>query len=235
MNIARILKANKVLVVAIVAYIITAFLNGGIALKALSITGGFLKEMLSILPAVFVLSALISAWVSRDVIMRYFGKKSGVRGHMASVIMGSISAGPIYAAFPLTQSLLQKGASIANTIIIISSWAVIKLPMLFVEAKFFGFKFTITRYLLTLPAILIMGLVGERVLDRKEVLKVGEKLELVDLLPGANCKACGYGSCHDYAAAIKEGQVLDKCIVGGEEVERKLSSFMASTRDKKRN
>lgn len=229
MNVVSKIKGNKILVIALVAYIITAFLNVGIAQKALSITGGFLKEMLSILPAVFVLSALISAWVSRDVIIRYFGKESGVRGHIASVIMGSISAGPIYAAFPLAQSLLQKGASIANTIIIISSWAVIKLPMLFVEARFFGFKFTLTRYLLTLPAILLMGILGEKLLNRDEVLLASNlqtEESLLEILPGANCKACGYSSCREYAMAIENaGAAVDRCVVGGEEVKKKLSSF----------
>jgi len=231
MNVARSIKEKRILVLAIVAYIVTAIINLNVAKAALVITGGFLREMLSILPAVFVLSALIGAWVSKETIMRYFGKDSGVRGHIASVVMGSISAGPIYAAFPLAQSLLQKGASLANTIIIISSWAVIKAPMLFVEAKFFGFKFTLTRYLLTLPAILIMGLLGEKFLDRKEVLAAGEQVEikLVDLLPGANCKACGYSSCKDYADAIeKEDAALDKCIVGGDEVKKKLNKFLHS-------
>jgi uncharacterized membrane protein YraQ (UPF0718 family) len=160
MKATRWLKNNKILLFATLAYLVTAFLKPGVALAGLSTTAGFLREMLSILPAVFVLSALISAWVPKEVITRYFGKDSGVRGQVASVLMGSLSAGPIYAAFPLAQSLLQKGASLANILIIISSWAVIKVPMLFVEARFFGFKFTLTRYLLTLPAILVIGILG---------------------------------------------------------------------------
>ena len=43
--------------------------------------------------------------------------------------------------FPIGKSLLSKGASITNIVIILSSWAVIKVPMLANEAKFLGSRF----------------------------------------------------------------------------------------------
>ncbi|MCR3922581.1 MAG: ferredoxin, partial [Firmicutes bacterium] len=86
-----------------------------------------------------------------------FGAKSGFGGHILSFVLGSLSAGPIYAAFPISKALLGKGASVTNIVIIISSWAVIKVPMLANEAKFLGPKFMLTRWLLTVVAIFIMA------------------------------------------------------------------------------
>ena len=42
--------------------------------------------------------------------------------------------------------------------------------------------------------------------------RVGKVLEC---LPGANCGACGYAGCADYAKAIVEGAPVNKCVPGG--------------------
>ena len=44
-------------------------------------------------------------------------------------------------------------------------------------------------------------------------------------LPGANCGACGYAGCDDYANALAEDHTLScsKCPVGGAEVAAKIS------------
>ena len=39
--------------------------------------------------------------------------------------------------------------------------------------------------------------------------------EVLGVLPGANCGACGYAGCADYAKAIVEGAPVNKCVPGG--------------------
>lgn len=56
-------------------------------------------------------------------------------------------------------------------------------------------------------------------------------------LPGANCGACGYAGCDDYANALAEDHTLScsKCPVGGAEVAAKLAEVLgveASSADK---
>ena len=41
---------------------------------------------------------------------------------------------------------------------------------------------------------------------------------LQEVLPGANCGACGYAGCADYAQAIAGGAPVNKCVPGGEAV-----------------
>lgn len=53
--------------------------------------------------------------------------------------------------------MLKKGASITNIVIILSSWAVIKIPMLANEVKFLGIKFMGIRWVLTVISIFTMG------------------------------------------------------------------------------
>lgn len=231
--IVKTIKKYKLIFVILLAYIITGFYNIKIFQKALVSTLMYFKEMMEVLPAVFILTGLINVWVPPEIIMKNFGIESGLKGKITSLMVGAVSAGPIYAAFPLAQSLLLKGASIGNTVIILSSWAVIKIPMLLVESKFLGINFSAVRYLLTIPGIMLISVICEKVISRKEVIaSVGKnynvEIEKIEkMLPGLNCGSCGYKSCNDYASAIfKKDTKLDKCIPGGKEVTLKIRKLM---------
>jgi uncharacterized membrane protein YraQ (UPF0718 family) len=65
--------------------------------------------------------------------------------------------------------LYKKGASLRNIIIILSAWAVIKIPMLLNEAKYLGLKFMATRWVLTVAAILIFSWIASRMVKREDM------------------------------------------------------------------
>ncbi|MFO8059197.1 MAG: permease [Bacillota bacterium] len=235
MRLVQTLKRNKLLLIALIAYVAAFLLDAGIFRQAVANTWVYVSEMLQILPAVFVLSALITVWVPAEVIMQNFGTDSGVRGRLISVLIGSLSAGPIYAAFPLTQSLLRKGASLANVVIIISAWAVVKLPMLIVEGRFLGISFAAARYLFTVPAILLIGYLVARCTTRAEVLRATAKEtssasvreHVLRVLPGHDCGACGFGDCASCAAALAEGEVgVEICVVADDETREEISAIL---------
>jgi Na+-translocating ferredoxin:NAD+ oxidoreductase RNF subunit RnfB len=51
--------------------------------------------------------------------------------------------------------------------------------------------------------------------------------QIREALPGANCGACGFPGCDNYAAAIASGAAgINSCTVGGVEVAEKLSAIM---------
>ena len=49
---------------------------------------------------------------------------------------------------------------------------------------------------------------------------------LQEVLPGANCGACGYAGCADYAQAIAGGAPVNKCVPGGEAVAKAAAAIM---------
>lgn len=182
--------------------LITYFVDPAALQKSLTILWSFLREMLQVLPFVLILASLVSEWVPSETIRRHLGEESGFRGSLFAYLLGSLSAGPIYAAFPLALALKKKGASVRNLTVMISTWAVIKIPMLFMELKSLGPRFTLIRYGLTLPSILILGLVMERLVKKEEMSPRGiekradpSRDAVLDLLPGTNCGGCGFGSC----------------------------------------
>lgn len=220
------IKKNKVLLVALAAYAVLFLMDPLRGREALGQTGRFLIEMIQILPPVMILSALTAVWIPRERIEAALGRNAGWKGSLVSFLIGSLSAGPIYAAFPAALVLHRKGAGLKNLVIIISSWAVIKVPLILVESSFLGVPFAALRYSLTIPAILIMGHAMERWLPGgavdSAVSGAGQPAggaaddgitPILEQLPGRNCGACAYSTCRALAEAVQEGNAaLGQCL-----------------------
>ncbi|MCD6469092.1 MAG: permease, partial [Thermoplasmata archaeon] len=118
----------------------------------------FFIEMIYILPAVMVILGLFAVWVSKETVVKHLGKASGIKGIILAIILGALPTGPLYIAFPMAAILLKKGAKISNIIVFLSAWACIKIPQEMVELQFLGAQFMISRLILTIIFVVIMGL-----------------------------------------------------------------------------
>jgi len=186
MTIIKKIKANLFLVIVALAYIVMFIAKPEMGIESVKSSGYYIKEMLMIMPVIFVLTALLDIWVPKEKIMRYLGKDAKAKGVFLSFVVGSISAGPVYAAFPMCVMLHKKGASIRNIVIILSSWAVIKIPMLLNEAKFLGLKFMAIRWVLTVIAIIIFSWITAKIIKDRHL--PGEMLAQAGL--SVNRDAC---------------------------------------------
>ncbi|HAK46198.1 MAG TPA: Fe-S cluster protein [Spirochaeta sp.] len=208
----NIIKKFKFIIAAVVLYACFFFLRQDIFWAAVNYTKDFMLEMLQVLPPVLVITALMAVWVPAEAIKKGLGSASGLRGKLLSLLIGSVSAGPIYAAFPAAYMLFKKGASVSNLVIILSSWAVIKVPMLLVEMKFLSIRFMIIRLILTVPAILLMGVLMERLIKRSNIQSADDKDAIIEL-PNINCGACGYNNCKDFKKAVlNKDKTLEDCV-----------------------
>ena len=184
------IKENPFLVIVILAYILMFALNPQMATESVKNSNYYIKEMLMIMPVIFILTALLDMWVPKEKIIQYLGKDAKAKGVFLSFVVGSISAGPIYAAFPMCVMLHKKGASIRNIIIILSSWAVIKVPMLLNEMKFLGPKFMALRWVLTVLAIIIFSKIADKIVKDEDL--PGEVLATPGVhLNKDGCMGCG--------------------------------------------
>ena len=94
-----------------------------------------------------------------------------------------------------------------------------------------------------LPPVIILGAlgllfgVGLYIASKVFYVKVDPRVEQVsEVLPGANCGACGLAGCSAFAKAIVHGDVgVDGCIPGGETVAHLVADIMgveAAVKDK---
>jgi len=175
MKIIKKAKDNIFLIVVAAAYILMFIIKPDMGVISIKNSSYYIKEMLMIMPVIFVLTALLDTWVAKEKITKYLGKESKVKGIILSFVLGSISAGPIYAAFPMCVMLHKKGASVRNLVIILSSWAVIKVPMLLNEAKFLGMKFMAIRWVLTVIAIVVFSWIAAKIVRDEDIVQKEEQ------------------------------------------------------------
>ncbi len=167
--IIKMVQKNKFLALVILVYIALFVLQSDKAVLAFQNSLYYVREMLTIMPVILLLTALINTWVPQDAIRRNLGRDAGTKGAIFSFLLGSFSAGPIYAAFPVSKTLLRKGASISNIVILLSTWAVVKVPMLLNEAKFLGPKFMFARWVLTTVSIFIIGFITSKLVSEADL------------------------------------------------------------------
>ena len=160
------LKRYGAFFLLLIAGTVTGLLLPDLGKLALNNTLGSLKEMLSVLPPIFVLLGLLDVWVDRATMMKYTGKGSGFKGVLIAFLLGSAAAGPLYAAFPFAAVMLKKGSSLFNVLIFIGAWSTTKIPLLAFEASSMGIKFTLIRLALSLVGIPIIALITDRVLGK---------------------------------------------------------------------
>ncbi len=89
----------------------------------------------------------------------------------------------------------------------------------------------ITLILISTLAIGILGIICGALLGyagQKLKVEVDERVkEIEEILPGANCGACGYPGCSGYAKAIVDGKApINLCSPGGVEVQEKIGKIM---------
>lgn len=163
MKVINRVKENLLIVFIAIAYIALFLIKPNMGIASIKNSLYYIKEMIMIMPVIFVLTALLDLWVPKEKIIKYLGKEAKAKGVVLSLALGSISAGPIYAAFPLCVMLHKKGASVRNLVIILSAWAVIKVPMLLNELKFLGLEFMAVRWVLTVVAIVAFSWITEKI------------------------------------------------------------------------
>lgn len=133
--------------------------------SAITMSGRYAKEMVMIFPAVLLIMGLADVWIPASLIKKYLGQKSGIKGKLLAVFLGTLPTGPMYVAFPLAAELLRKKASISNIIIFLGVWASLKIPQIGVEIQFLGVEFALLRFIFTLISVILMGLLIEKFVD----------------------------------------------------------------------
>ena len=172
-----VLKRYRVFLITLAAMGVLILINSQIGLKALSISAYSLKEMLLVIPPVFVLLGLLDVWVPRETMIKYMGEGSGIKGVILSILLGSAAAGPLYGAFPVAAVFMKKGVKFSNILIFIGAWSTTKIPMLLFEMSALGVKFALTRLLIDIPGIILIAFVLSKLTKKQEAEKLYKNAE----------------------------------------------------------
>ncbi|MBP1755622.1 MAG: hypothetical protein H6Q59_2020, partial [Firmicutes bacterium] len=165
----KLIKRYRVFLIVLVAMVILTIFNRQLGWKALSITANSVKEMLLVIPPIFLLLGLLDVWVPRETMVKYMGEGSGLKGVLLAIFIGSAAAGPLYGAFPVAAVFMKKGVKFMNILIFIGAWSTTKIPMFLFEMAALGSRFAIARLLIDIPGIIIIAFLLSKLVSKKEV------------------------------------------------------------------
>ncbi len=176
----KIFKKYMTFIIATIVILITYMWNQKIGLKAIDTVKISFKEMMMVIPPVFVLMGLLDVWMPKDVMVKYMGDGSGFKGILLSMFLGSVAAGPLYGAFPVAAVLMKKGVKLTNILIFIGAWSTTKISMFLFELSSLGSKFAITRLIVNIPGILLIAYTIDRLLNEEEKVEIYELADKIN-------------------------------------------------------
>lgn len=154
--------------------VIVLFISPATGREIASLSFDSFLEMLSVIPPVFLLLGLMDVWIPKETMMKYMGKDAGIKGGIFAFVLGSFSAGPLYASFPVAAAFLQKGVSLTNVFLFIGAWSTTKIPMMLFEITQLGGRFALLRFVLNLAGILVLAVMMEKTTDKEEADRICE-------------------------------------------------------------
>lgn len=100
----------------------------------------------------FIVAALVTALVSREVIARWLGDQAGMKGVTLATGIGAVTPGGPMISFPLVAALSKAGSSRASMIAYLTSWEVLGFQRIMIwELPLLGLEYTALRIVGSLP------------------------------------------------------------------------------------
>jgi len=125
-----------------------------------------LRMTVQILPLLifsFIAAGMVQVLVSQQLLSKWVGTESGMRGIFIGTVAGALAPGGPYVSLPVAAGLLQAGAGVGTMVAFLtgwSLWAVTRLPM---EVGIMGWRFTLIRIASTFFFPPIAGLLAQMI------------------------------------------------------------------------
>jgi len=155
-----------VLGILIVAGIIISFIKGGWDLTSSGFmrSGHLLESIWLRILLGFMLGGFIQAIIPRELVKKWIGSSSGIKGILIGSYGAIIATGSPYIWLPVVASLHRAGAGVGPILSLVTARGILSLQMLIVwQVPFFGAELAMSRYIPCLFVPPIVGLAGEYV------------------------------------------------------------------------
>jgi len=146
--------------IAIALILIGYFRGQGQHITGLKVALSMTIEILPLLIFAFIVAGMMQALIPNEIISKWIGEGSGLRGIFIGTVAGGIMPGGPYVSLPVAGGFLRTGASIGTIVAFLtgwSLWAIARLPM---DIGILGWKFTLVRLACTFFFPPIAGLLA---------------------------------------------------------------------------
>jgi uncharacterized membrane protein YraQ (UPF0718 family) len=148
-------------IIALTLFIIAYSRGEGEHLIGLRLTLNMIVQILPMLFCAFIVAGMIQILIPQEVISKWVGSESGIRGIIMGTVAGGVSPGGPYISLPIVAGLLRSGASIGTMVAFLtgwSLWAIARMPM---DIGILGWKFTAIRFGVTFLFPIIAGMIAQ--------------------------------------------------------------------------
>lgn len=149
------------LFLVMLGYLLTFIVDSSKVFLAFGEFWNILQSILFVLVILIVFTTIINYYVNSDLLVKYMGKNSGVKGVLIAIVSGIISTGPIYMWYPLLSDLQDKGVKTSLIAIFLYNRA-IKIPLLPMLLVYFSLKYVVILSLVMIVMSIIQGYIIER-------------------------------------------------------------------------
>ena len=172
----KLITKNRLLIIILMINIFVIVFVPGVGQKCFLICKNNLINFIFSLAPLFIIVGLLDVWINKEIMTRITGKESGLKGSLLSLLLGIVTAVPLYALLPIAGMLLKKGSKISNVLLFICSCTSMRIPLLLFEVSSMGWKFTGVRLAVNLAGILFIVLIINKLLTKENKQDIYENV-----------------------------------------------------------
>jgi uncharacterized membrane protein YraQ (UPF0718 family) len=109
----------------------------------------------------FIVAGMVQVLIPHELILKWVGAESGMRGILLGSLAGGLSPGGPYVNLPIAAALLRSGAGIGTMVAFLTGWSLWAFARLPMEVGILGWRFTLIRLACTCFFPPIAGLIAQ--------------------------------------------------------------------------
>ena len=157
-------------VIAVALLYIAYQRGGGEHVVGLKSAGNLLVQILPLLIFAFIVAGMIQVLIPRELIVKWVGVESGLRGILIGSVLGGLMPGGPMTSLPVAAGLLRVGASIGTMVAFLTGWSLLAFTRLPMEIGIMGWKFALIRLACVFFFPPIAGLIASKLFSSVEVV-----------------------------------------------------------------
>jgi len=118
-------------------------------------------DILPLLIFAFIMAGMVQVLLPHELLSKWIGEESGIRGILIGTLAGSITPGGPYVSLPLAAGFLRTGASVGTMVAFITAWSLLALSRLPLVIGILGWKFWFARFACTFFFPPVAGLIAQ--------------------------------------------------------------------------
>lgn len=130
---------------ALISVFIGYLKREGQHIEGLRLAWHMFLEILPIIFFAFIIAGMLQVLLPKELLSRWIGKGSGLRGIFIGTVAGGFCLGGPYVSLPIAAGLLRSGASIGTMVAFLTGWSLWAIGRLPMEVGILGWRLTLIR------------------------------------------------------------------------------------------